>query len=589
MGDDIHLYCMSNGSEIQFPENTLTKFKSKLPFKIEWKKDEPYRWFVALEGVGFDPNFTSPYLPKKDSLPSMIIATLPNFADIGVKKLSYCAGLDKLPENCSADKLDKLLKKATALPYSDIVYYFQENVNYNTRRYYKFLKNLETYGAVNVKYEPKYFTFEITATSDKPVLLFTHVALHNNLGIILNKVWSHPEAKKHQIQDMDIVTIDKEIYFCYTINAKQYIQINIRSDNIIKIPDIVKVKSSFIREQIFNNRLTKDFVCFSPIIKTNSRYSFYEAEAKNFLQLANTTLDVLDFKLVDENDRQLPLHEGTPTFVKLHFKKMDAFKKSFHIRVSSEYNGTNEMSNFKVTLPSTLYFNRDWKVAMTSILIPGKFCTVPIPGEVLFSYKKPDGDIVSHKEWLPMREFKKDEIIEWLNEFFSSHTGTKIAQVNNITGPNDYEPTLEFKFFTQGVFVMSEHLCRVLGYGAEDFTKGKKPFVIKFKPGETKYKLKMSNSVNIDYYRPNYIMAYANIVEPTPINSEMTNLLKVFQVSSDRTFMLYEFKHLEHHRLLNDVVNDIHIELRTHAGDLVRFEKKSNSEVIVNLLFSNYE
>lgn len=140
----------------------------------------------------------------------------------------------------------------------------------------------------------------------------------------------------------------------------------------------------------------------------------------------------------------------------------------------------------------------------------------------------------------------------------------------------------------EGFFILPEHVCRVLGYGADDFTKGKKRFDIKFKQGETSHKLKMSNGLNMEYYRPNYIMAYSNIVEPTPINSEMTNLLKVFQVSSERKYMLYEFKHLEQHRLLNDVINTIRVELRTHAGDLVRFEKKSNAEVIVNFLFSNY-
>lgn len=591
-GDDIHIYCMSNGSETQFPENTLTKFRSKLPFKIEWQKGAPYKWYVAIEGVGFDPNFTTPYLPKKDSLPSMIIATLPSVSEIGVKKLSYCAGLDKLPENCSADNLDILFKEATNsnFIYSDIVYYFQENINYNTRRYFKFIKNLETYGAVTVSYNPKYFVFEITAKSEKSVVLVTHVALQNNLGMSIGKVMSHPDWARYVIKDKQMISIDKETYFLYTINSSQYLQINIRQDHMVKTPNIVKVKSSFIREQIFNNKLSKDFVCFSPILKENKKYCFYEAESKNFLQLSNTTLDVLDFTLVDEKNRFLPLREGTPTFVKLHFKKMDAFKKSFHVRISSNFRGdyTNDLSKFKVNLPSALNFSRDWKVAMTSILIPGKFCTIPTAGEVAFTYKN-GTEIVTHKDWFPLRELTKKELIDWFNNFFADHSQKKIATLHETTGENDYEPTLEFRFLTSGFFLLPDHLCRVIGYGAEDFTNNKKRFEIRLKQAERNFKLKMSNGVNVDYYRPNYIMAYSNIVEPTPINSEMTNLLKVFQVSSERNFMLYEFKHLEHHRLLNDVVSNIEIELRTHAGDLVKFEKSSSTEVIVNFLFSNYE
>lgn len=590
MGDDIHLYCMSNGSEQLFPNNSLTKFQSKLPFKIEWNKGDPYRWYVALEGIGFDPNFTSPYLPKKDTLPSMIIATLPGFSELGSQKLSLCAGLDKMPESCSTDKLDKILKKATSntFQFSDVVYYFQENINYNTRRYFKFIKNLENYGAVKINYDPKYFTFDIYATTSRPVLLFTHVALHNNIGVSIGKVTNYTGWPSYVIEDKKMYSLDKEIYFCYTINEKQYLQINIRVSNLVKIPDVVKLKCSFIREQIDNSKHSKDIVCFCPDLKTNSKYTFYEVESKNFLQLSNTTLDVLDFTLVDQTNRQLPLREGTPTFVKLHFKKMSSFKKSFHVRLSSastrEFN--NELSSFQVRLPTTLNFNRDWKVAMTSILIPGKYCTIPVPGEVMFTYKT-GTEIVVHKDWFPMREFKKEELFEWINSFFGSHK-KKIGVLRENIASNEYESTPEFQFFMEGFFILPEHVCRVLGYGADDFTKGKKRFDIKFKQGETSHKLKMSNGLNMEYYRPNYIMAYSNIVEPTPINSEMTNLLKVFQVSSERKYMLYEFKHLEQHRLLNDVINTIRVELRTHAGDLVRFEKKSNAEVIVNFLFSNY-
>lgn len=187
--NDIHLYCMSNGSEKLFPDNTLTKFKSKLPFRIEWNKSEPYRWFVALEGVGFDPNFTSPYLPKKDYLPSMIVATLPTFNEIGKAKLSSCVGLDKMPEKCSTDKLDKLLKEATnnSFVFSKVAYYFQDNVNYRPRRYFKFIKNLETLAPLQIKYDNKHYLFELYATNDTPVILFTHVSMHNNIGVAILK------------------------------------------------------------------------------------------------------------------------------------------------------------------------------------------------------------------------------------------------------------------------------------------------------------------------------------------------------------------------------------------------------------------
>lgn len=443
-----------------------------------------------------------------------------------------------------------------------------------------------------INYNTNDFVFDIHAKTDAKtddrIDILTHTVLHNNLSLMILREPNTPKENWVKI-DSKRYTINGEVYIGYTVTKQQYLQINIVKEAEIVIPFAVKVKSSFIRDQIFNQSQEKDLVCFSPKFTLNSKYCFYEVETKIFLQLSNTTLDSLDFTLVDNNDKQLELREGVPTLIKLHFKKMDSFKKSFHVRISSgtktSKNG-HDMPHFTVRMPKTLYFNREWKVALSSILLPGRFCTFPEPQEIKFTYKH-EGNVYIYKDTFPMREMTKEDLIEYINTYFSSHE-RRIGGVVEKIGANEYEPSLEFKFHREGFFTLTEHACRVLGYGAEDFIYGKKRWEIKFKPNDNFARLKMSYGINTKYYRPNYILAYSNIVEPTPINAEMTNILKVFQVSGDNTHMLYEFKHLEYHRLLNDIVDEIRIELRTHTGEYVRFEKRSTSEVIVNFLFSNF-
>lgn len=591
---DIHLYCLSNGSENIFPNNTLTCFQSKIPFKIEWTKNGPYRWFVALDSVGFDPNFTAPFRPVQDFLPSIILVNYrTDLKEAKENILSTCAGLETMPTQCSTDKLDKFFaleknKKYANSKIFEKIYYFQENINYTKRRFYLFLKNIENYSPVKIKYSKDTSTFEISNTdTNKTVEIFLHTSLQNNLSVQTFRVSGI--GNSYKVQGVTGSTFGKERYLIYTINKAQSIRICIENVNV-KVPEIVKVQCSFIREQIFNGDYVKDLVFFGPQKDNNNKYSYYQVEKKSFVQLSNTILDTLDFKLVDDKNKLLQLQEGTPTFVKLHFKKMSAERRSFYVRLSSNVKTDgydNSLEKFAVKLPNTLVFNRDWKVAVTSILVPGRFCTFPTPCEVVFAFKH-NSDLVVLKEYMPMRELTKEDILETFNEIFlkwQSRIGTVYEKLTS----SDYEPTLEFKFEKEGYFILPEHVCRVIGYGSEDFINGRKRFEIKFKPNEDRCYLRMSTALNLNYYRPNYIMMYSNIVEPTPVNGELTNLIKVFQIFQNEKHTLYEFKHFEYTRLLNDIVDVIKIELRTHTGELVKFEKKSTTNVIVNLLFSNYD
>lgn len=579
---DFHMYCLSNGSELLFSDNSLTKFKAKLPNRLEWKKNDLYKWCVAVEAIGFDPNFTTEFFNESQHIPSVVFIDYE--AEIKEsEKFGMRTDFKDFSEGRKLIHFDHSLRHIFLN--GNFVYYFQKKPLYSLQSYHEFFNEIPKIVPVTITYNVDDFTFTIRSDYYKQLSMMIHENVEKNLKI---SYLPHVYASSSKQIEKRVHIIDNEKYISYFLAADHVLQIDIKSAAVINIPNVVKIKSNIVRDQVYNSEHAKDLACFTPKLTPDKRYCFYEAERKNYLQLNNTILDVVDFELTDGLNRRLCIHEGTPTIVKLNLRKMDANKKSFHIRLSSDKSiefPNNTLSQFSVRLPKTYYFNRFWKVALASILLPGKHCTFPFTDEVSFTYKEGTENKV-FKLNIPHKELTKDEILELLTKFFNVQP--KFGQVRIQMVENELEPLVEFTFFREGIFKAPEHFCKVLGYGGSDFKNGYKKFNIKFASGRSNFKLKFSYGINIHYYRPNYIMSYTNIVEPTPINAELTNVLKVFQVTFNKDHALYEFKHLEHHRLLNDEINVIHIDLRNHAGELVQFEKTENSQVIVNLLFTNY-
>lgn len=580
--DDVHVYCLSNGSEDLFPNNTLTDFLSKLPFNISHGKNDKFKWHVAVESIGFHANFMTKAVALKSNTPHIIMLDVKD----KLLKESICVGMETMPLDCNAQVLDQLFKEKYNLNAGVVnLYYFQEDkVNYNVRRYFLFLKNLQTFSPLVVNYSNDDNCFTLKPKDDyiEDITFLLHSSMLSFLAV------SEYQTSSTKIQ-IKLYQIKNELYYGYVINGLQYIKLQIVNDALKPvIPNIVKLQSSIIREQIYNDQHSKDLICFSPVVNELSNFVFFEVEFKTFFQLSNTIINIIDFKLLDESNKYLKLNEGVPTVIKLHFTKMLAHHKSFQVRLSPK---RGELpSSFKIKLPQTLYFTREWNVAISSILMPGRFSTFPNLNELRYVYRNENDKVIDAKLYIPRIEYAKQELIDVLNKFLSNREHSKrLGKVEEKLAANEFEPTLEFTFYQEGIFVVPQEVCEVIGYGAADFVDKKKRFIIKFAEGKTNFKLKMSYSIKMKFFKPMYIMAYSNIVEPTPVNAELTNLLKVFQVSDSTTYKLYEFKHLEYHKLLNNEISDISIDLRTHTGELINYEITSNTSVIVNLLFSNYK
>ena len=97
-----------------------------------------------------------------------------------------------------------------------------------------------------------------------------------------------------------------------------------------------------------------------------------------------------------------------------------------------------------------------------------------------------------------------------------------------------------------------------------------------------------TGGINLGYLKPEYIIAYCNIVQPSIIGGNYANILRIIPILKDKSdYMLQEFKNKNFLPLLNTEVSEIEINFRSHDGLLLNFFGKD--DVILNLEFSNSE
>jgi len=627
---DINIVCISNGNNGLF-ENTLTNFMNKIPETITWRKNGVYKYHVALSALGFSTNFSTTILPDKLGIPSLIYSrpyrhqvnetafTTKKFKVYSAKPLhSDCVALNSIPQGCNTTVLDFNIYPYVN-KYSSYKYHFLEDELFNLKRYIDFFKNVIATSDGNL-------TLEIIGTkliiknvglwradgeknfyNYKTTHLFFHHTLLESIKVTSHKMrtdpWTYLMSVHWVIENMfdKEVIIGGERYSRYFLHHKfSYLTIDLLDVNKKKIPNIVKLKFNGIRSQIFDDKKSRDLICFHPNLENkHENYLFHEVESKTFYPLENTILDTLEFKLVDENDKPVNLNTGIATLVKLQFRKMPYFKKSFSVRMTStpsKNHPENVNSNFSLELPETLYFSKNWRVSVNSINLPNYFNTLP-PKQVLsLAYTDTDGlTRVRQTVKLPDKVFTKSELINYINAQMAPSTQPKpflVLEENIQTG--DYTPTLCIKVYkNNSALTMSKDLALLFGYGAADFFQIRAnayftTWSIAFDAGLEEQEIRMSNPINMEYFTPSYVMMYSNIVEPTIIGGNYSNILKIFPViTSQDEYVIHQFKHREFHSLLNNEVKNINLQFRTHSGDYIYFA--SDNYVIVDLIFSNFE
>ena len=82
-------------------------------------------------------------------------------------------------------------------------------------------------------------------------------------------------------------------------------------------------------------------------------------------------------------------------------------------------------------------------------------------------------------------------------------------------------------------------------------------------------------------------MIYSDLVKPTLISSEYTNILRIVPVKNEEKELEYqsiEFKNVEFREISNNFINIIRTEIRSHSGELVQFNSPFLS---IHLYFTN--
>lgn len=626
--EEVSIIAISNGCSELFPDNSLTNFKNKLPTSFLWRKNGVYRYHICIEAIGLSTNFTTTRLPLKAENPSLVMALplkwprelipSPEIKDNPTPIQSSCFGIDSMPTTCNTTVLNNFYDSIlnTVQGSYGFNYFFIEYEDMTLEKYVKFFQNMvdQSNGNLTIDYNENKSTIEIKSVgkfSDSGSALsgmhsvthlFFHSSLLKNIELILNskELPFEPDFMAYRrylsLYNWDYEINGEEYYRIFLHEKFQSVTLNLENVKNKHYPNIIKVQCDQIKSQIFDSYNSKDLILFHPEIPDKDTFFFHEVEKKTFLPLENTILDTLDFKLVDENDKQINLNEGIATIIKLRLKKMSYYKKSFTVRLTSRATHlypNNTSSEFTVNLPQNLIFDDSWKVSVSSINLPNTFSTLPSGNYMQFVYK----DSNMKKRLLleiPNLNFTSDQFLAHINGWFDQNSGgKKLLHFKEEQQTGSYEKTITIEIFVEAsILQITRDLAYVLGYGAEDFTYKNeiffKAFVVgSFKEGKTSHEIVMSYPMNLNYFQPSYAMLYTDIVKPTIIGGEYANILKIFPIfKNSDNYIIHQFKDPEHYSLQNKEIKTISLIFKNHAGETLNFASKNI--VIVDLTFSNY-
>lgn len=629
MDNNFTLFCISNGSELEFPENTLTSYKNKLPLNLEIKKREHSKWCMALESICFSTSFGNIKWPFGPSFISVSLDFIDNLWRSNyvmkekIERKSISEGVDRAHFEYLDTELRELLKLgiypyggvgesqyyemyktvASQFKMPDICYYYPDDFFCDLDSLGLYFENIAK--KTNMRIKRTATSIELIPNIDKTnlecwFLINTKLIYSGPFQLDIEHTGT-AYLENYRLQtgyyfvtdikhiEKNLVHIGGEYYKPIFMSGliKKITLTLVKTEPEIFIPKIVKVRCENVKHQIFDGEYSKDLVVFCPSLKHDNKYFYKEFNTKIFIPISNTTLNHVDIKLLDQSNNPIRLVDGYATIVKLHLKKMSSNRKFFNVRLTSQKSKLfpeNTKSSFKVSLPNTLNFNNEWKVSVTSINHPTVFNNFPDGCKIKFV--KENDRVYSYS--LKSKYLTIEELLSDLNGLFTKQNFLYVTYTDN-----RLVKTIRFKFLVNGVFIIPTEVARVLGCTNVSHESGA-AWLIKCKPDNSEvngksYTLDMENPIDLDYYKPNYVMMYSNIVAPTILGGEFKNILKVFPILSNekQDYQIQEFKHFECYNLANLEIKDVEIFFKSHSGDNVFFG--TEYEIIVNLLFTNYE
>lgn len=638
MDNKFSMYVISNGSHEYYPENTLSKFSVKLPFSLDLPISFNEKWGIAIQGIGLSSKFTSDY-SANNRMPLMI--EMLSYVDY-----SACQNLTAGSEinECFTERIgeNRIIKSKTGFCFDDIsqeencsnIDTIQQQLDLWGSKHLRSTALLKSKGKLLEEKSLVYNFFFNTLKDQKSLDILssrlannaisitkideTNFSIANSEGINYERVF----FIRQDLYDKSIITQDtnfivetnsidlSEEYrlFYNSVNARglngsfitlnntsykililntEFIRINIDfkkfSENYLSVPNVIKIKCDNIRSQFFNNHHSKDIEVIKPRFSDKQSHYFHEFENPIYIPLLNTRLRDLNFELTDEHDNQLLLSEGLPTLLQLSFKRMASNNKSFSIRLTpSIQNIENSVNKFTNILPATLNLNENWRVGLKEITFPSSIKSLP-NDENYITIKKLDDNMntTSYPDYtcnILNESFDKVSLVRTLNErtmMLDLFTFSILDNCLHLTSKENCEISISY------------HLAKFLNIEILEVDNMiTKPEKIKFLIRKNTL-TKLGKSINWYLFRPAYLMIYTDLVKPSLISSEYTNILRIVPVRKEEKNIEYqsiEFKNVEFREIANNFVNLINIQVRSHSGELVQFNSNFLS---LHLYFTN--
>lgn len=594
------IYLISNGSADYYPENKLTYFTNHLPIPIEFSEYE--KWEVAVESFGISCNFKRTELNQ--TKPHILIGECQmderqcDESCVGEKPVKFnlddrtCwskfylkTGSREIvgPDNFKRLADEIYSKTKIVMNYSDNSLSFDLDkegrekkknfwIGFSTEFSNLFglsgklvrRQDFDEANQVLPTYDPYYFVNFVLINGKR---LRQRQAMLEGIEYNIYFLGYHSTAKKFARIDSDVFILEKNY------------------------PKLVKIYCNEIEPQIFNNTFSKDLLIFSPDFQATDDFFFKEVESPDFVPLINTTISDITIKLTDEKNEQLNIEKGHATIIKLRLRKMDRFKKSFNVRLSSEKTALfpeNTNYNFKVKLPNFIDLSEgNWRVCLNSINHPAKFSTMLVEDyDRMIIFREKGNKEVYQLLFESNLTYDEERLFSDLDLFLKSNEiGYLFDESNGQKSIHITKP---------GKLVISRYIGAILGLG-QDYTKH---FVYESYQKDTdmrswdvtKESPKIVQSVkntDLNILKPNYIMVYSDIVKSTIIAGDFAKILKIIPLkATDLNYVIQEFRTKEFTELERTQLDVIEINLRSHDGAFINF--LTNQDVILNLEFSNY-
>jgi hypothetical protein len=592
------IYCLSNGSPIEFPDNTLTNFSNKLPFFYDFHKLQNHKIHMCLEAIGFSTNFVRKFLPTRSIYPSIVVMVT-NTEEIKLGRKDFLRPTSKIVtfKKDNTRQENKVFLDTFIAPIFDgkeasvYRYVYLDDNDLTREKLLTFLLDLKEMETIEIE--------ELTE-SNKVFVRTTHstvIYIHTSLlkYIEVNQIPMGQKSTSFNnstIKNERFIKIGDDKYrrFKFSFDTGM-LEFNLNIFHTPILPKIIKVRCDNIRDQIFGDQKSKDLMVFCPEIARSHKFFYHEFESKIYCVLENTLLNTVKFYLVDEYDEQLDLEIGIPTILKLDLIAMEKYKKSFNVRVTSEPQKNHERNTnnqFKTTLPQTLYLNENWRVALSSINLPNVFNTFLTDKQTIGYLYGTETNKFKIEYKLHNRSFTKEELLAEINFFFKNNArNIDIGEISE-QKTEDFETKAVLKI-NSGAIVFTRELAEVLGYVGVDYKLDKRYFVSLSNDNGDITTYVMQKPVDVDLFKPSYFMLYSKLVQPTAVSGNFMNILKIFPVAqNEQKYVIQEFKHREYLQLNNSDIKEIEFELRSHSGDLIQFCSKTTDTVILNLHFTNY-